>query len=186
MNRALCTPSGPALRLTGGHTYSELGRSVRVAVEVQVRRAMLADLASLATWSGNVDAVFRPAVESGRGVLLVASANGRFPIGHMLVDLRSREADGIAVLSHLQVLGGFRDQGIGGGLVDEGEGIARQAGLDKAQLAVEKVNTPAKRLYERHGYEVIGESVDRWPEPGPDGSLRDVDHPSWVMQKVLR
>jgi ribosomal protein S18 acetylase RimI-like enzyme len=163
-----------------------LVRAHRLAVEVEIREATPPDLRTLSTWSGNVDGVFRPAIESGRGILLVASAGGRFPIGHALIDLKTRRSESIGVLSHLQVLGGFRDQGLGTALMEEGERRMHDAGLTTALLAVEKVNAPAERLYERRGYKRVGEAVDRWPEPGPDGELRDVDHPSWLMQRKLR
>ena len=77
-----------------------MGRAVRLAVKGEIRQATLGDLPALATWSGQVNDAFRPAVESGDSVLLVALANGRFPIGHVLVDLRG-------ILSHLLVLAGF-------------------------------------------------------------------------------
>jgi ribosomal protein S18 acetylase RimI-like enzyme len=60
-----------------------------------------------------------------------------------------------------------------------------EAGLSKSQLAVEKRNLDAIRLYERLRYEVCGESVDTWPEPAADGRVLPVDHPSWVMRKTL-
>ena len=156
-----------------------MARTVRLTLEIEIHSATPHDLPALATWSANVDRVFRPAVESGNAVLLVAGANGRFPIGHMLVETQAGK------LSHLLVLGGFRNQGLGSALMDEGERLLRDAGCDVAQLAVEKVNVPAIRLYERRGYTKVGESIDRWPEPGSDGTLRDVDHPAWVMEKEV-
>jgi hypothetical protein len=58
-----------------------------------------------------VDDVFRPALRWDR-VVLVAVARARFPIGHALVDLHG-------IISHLLVLAGFRDQGIGTAFVEE-------------------------------------------------------------------
>lgn len=154
-------------------------RSVPLEVEAVIRRAVAHDLPALATWSGNVESTFRPALETGEHVLLVALANGRFPIGHVLVNEK------VGALSHLLVLGGFRDQGLGSALMDGAERLVRDAGLEHVRLAVEKSNTAAIRLYARRGYKSVGQSVDRWPEPGPDGSMREVDHPSWVMEKRL-
>jgi len=52
-------------------------------------------------------------------------------------------------------------------------------------LAVEKVNDDAMRLYRRLGYDMVGESVETWPEPEPDRSMRPVDHPASLMRKEL-
>jgi ribosomal protein S18 acetylase RimI-like enzyme len=89
-------------------------RSVRLVVDVEIKPAVERDLRTLGTWSGQVESMFRPAVESDDRVLLVAFANGRFPIAHVLVDKRG-------IISHLLVLGGFRNQGLGTALMDEAE-----------------------------------------------------------------
>ncbi len=133
---------------------------------------------ALATWSGQVEDVFRPALEASDRVVLVALARGRFPIGHALVDLHG-------IISHLLVLAGFRDQGLGTAFVEEAERLIKEAGAGHCTLMVEKVNEGAVRLYERLGYRKIGESFERWQEPMPDGTLQQVDHPSWVMRKEL-
>jgi ribosomal protein S18 acetylase RimI-like enzyme len=153
-------------------------RSVPLEVTAEIRRATLRDLPALATWSGQVDEVFRPAVESQDKVLLVAVANGRFPIGHALVDLRG-------IISNLLVLGGFRDQGLGSVLIAQAEELMRGAGRLRSSLVVEKANVDAIRLYVRLGYSTTGDTVETWPEPMPDGTVRPVDHPAWVMQKEL-
>src|SRR5207244_12575373 len=75
--------------------------------------------------SSDLNAVFGPALERDDRVLLVALANGRFPIGHALIDLSG-------IISHLLVLGGFRDQGLGAALIDEGEKVLREAGDRKS------------------------------------------------------
>lgn len=139
---------------------------------------MASDLPALATWSGQVDPVFRPALESSDRLLLVALANGRFPIGHVLIDLSG-------IVSHLLVLAGFRDQGLGTALMAEAESAIRGHGAGHVTLMVEKTNEAAIRLYERLGYERIAESSATWEDPMPDGTLRPVAHPSWVMRKEL-
>ena len=153
-------------------------RTVHLEVDVEIRPAVERDMPALATWSGQVEDVFRPALEASDRVVLVALARGRFPIGHALVDLHG-------IISHLLVLAGFRDQGLGSALVDEAERLIKQAGARHSTLMVEKVNVDAIRLYERLGYRTTGESSERWSEPMPDGTLQPVDHPSWVMRKDL-
>jgi ribosomal protein S18 acetylase RimI-like enzyme len=155
-----------------------MDRSVRLVVEAQVRQATERDMPALATWSGHVEDTFRPALGHVDRVLLVAVANGRFPIGHLLVDLHG-------VLSHLLVLAGFRDQGLGTCLIAEGERLLRERGVDRAALEVEKTNTAAIRLYERLGYVTAGDTMALWNEPTADGTMQAVEHPSWIMRKGL-
>lgn len=150
----------------------------RLIVDAQIRAATKGDLAALATWSGPAEDTFRPALERDEHILLVAFANGRFPIGHLLVDLHG-------VLSHLLVLAGFRDQGLGTLLMAAGERILRERGVEHSMLAVEKANNAAIRLYERLGYATVGEGIEVWNEPMPDGAIRPVEHPTWVMKKAL-
>jgi ribosomal protein S18 acetylase RimI-like enzyme len=156
-----------------------MDRSVRLSVDAVIRPATGRDMAALATWSGQVDTTFRPALERDDRVVLIALANGRFPIGHVVVDLNG-------IISHLLVLAGFRDQGLGTGLMDEAERRLRERGATHVSLEVEKVNEDAIRLYERLGYERFGEATAVWNEPMPDGTMQSVDHPSWVMRKELR
>src|SRR5206468_3721578 len=144
----------------------------------EIRPAVERDMPALATWSGQVEDVFRPALEASDRVVLVALVRGGFPIGHALVDLRG-------IISHLLVLAGFRDQGLGTALVDEAERLIREAAVGHAALEVEKVNEAAIRLYERLGYRTIGETSVQWNDLMPDGTVKPVDHPSWVMRKEL-
>jgi ribosomal protein S18 acetylase RimI-like enzyme len=147
-------------------------------LDVEIRQAIERDLPALATWSGQFDDVFRPALEMPDRVVLVAVARGRFPIGHAVVDLHG-------IISHLLVLAGFRDQGIGTAFVEEAERLIKEAAVGHAALEVEKVNEAAIRLYERLGYRTIGETSVRWNDLTPDGTVQPVDHPSWVMRKEL-
>lgn len=152
--------------------------SVHLDMDVEIRPAVARDLPALATWSGQVDPVFRPALESKDHLLLVALANGRFPIGHVLIDLSG-------IVSHLLVLAGFRDQGLGTALMSLAEDAVRAHRAGHVTLMVEKTNEAAIRLYERLGYLRVDESSTTWEDPMPDGTMRAVDHPSWVMRKEL-
>lgn len=163
---------------------ASVDRSVGLTVNAVIRRGTQADLAALATWSSAVEDVYRPALKAGDHVVLIAAANGQFPIGHMLVRIPG-DPDAAGVLSHLMVLAGFRGQGLGTAFLEEGERLLREAGAVESQLSVEKRNTDAERLYKRLGYRVSGETIETWPEPMSDGTVRPVDHPSWVMRKKL-
>jgi ribosomal protein S18 acetylase RimI-like enzyme len=158
----------------------ELNRALRIFVDAEIRPATLLDMPALATWSGLVDEVFRPALDRDDRLFLVAHANGRFPIGHVMVDL------GGAIISHLLVLGGFRDQGLGTALMAEAEKSLRDRNAARIALAVEKTNEGAIRLYERLGYTTRGETEETWIEQMPDGEMQPVTHPAWVMEKELR
>ena len=153
-------------------------RTVHLEVDVEIRPAVARDLPALRTWSGQVDPVFRPALESSDRLLLVAFASGRFPIGHVLIDLSG-------IVSHLLVLAGFRDQGLGTALMAEAENAIRARGAGHVTLMVETTNEAAIRLYQRLGYKRIAESTATWEDAMPDGTLRPVAHPSWVMRKEL-
>lgn len=155
-----------------------MARSVPLELSVEIRPAAARDLPALATWSGPAQSVFAPAIESSDRLLLVALANGRFPIGHVLVDLTG-------IVSHLLVLAGFRDQGLGTALMSEAERAVKARGGGHVTLKVEKANDAAIRLYERLGYTRVVESSDTWDDLMPDGSVAAVDHPSWVMRKEL-
>lgn len=172
----LCRLNGKAMERLRAECMPVMS-AMRLAIDVDIRPATTQDLRALATWSGQVEPVFRPALESGdERVLLVARANQRFPIGHVFVDRRG-------IISHLVVLAGFRDQGLGSALLDEAESLLRDAG--HATLMVEKTNEGAIRLYERRGYVRTGESVETWTEPAADGTMELIDHSSWVMRKEL-
>ena len=80
-------------------------------------------------------------METNTGLLLVATANGRFPIGHVLVSLQGRQP-GAGLISHLLVLAGFRGQGVGSALMNEGHSVLHNAGLHVAE--------PMHRLVRRH------------------------------------
>lgn len=53
----------------------------------------------------------------------------------------------------------FRGQGIGAQLLEGANQMAKAAGVEKIGLCVDLANPNAQRLYERYGYEVVGEQV---------------------------
>lgn len=168
----------PKARSLNGENALVRLRTVHLDVDVEIRPAVARDLPAISTWSGPAQSVFAPAIDSKERLLLVALANGRFPVGHVLVDLTG-------IVSHLLVLAGFRDQGLGTALMSEAEHAVAARGGGHVTLKVEKANTAAIRLYERLGYQRLAESSDSWDDLMPDGSVQLVDHPSWVMRKEL-
>ncbi len=71
-----------------------------------------------------------------------------------------------------------RGRGIGGALLSDLEARARALGFHKMVLAAFPTNTPGKRLYERHGFAMVG----IYHEQGTlDGRWIDV----MIMEKIL-
>ena len=62
-------------------------------------------------------------------------------------------------ISELHVDAAFRGRGIGGALLEYAEGEARRQGRAAMSLVTTTVN-PARRLYERHGFEVVETRTD--------------------------
>lgn len=62
-------------------------------------------------------------------------------------------------VSELDVDPGFRNQGIGGALLEWAEGEAREGGYKVMSLST-TMDNPARRLYERHGFRVTETLTD--------------------------
>ncbi len=107
------------------------------------------------------------------------------PIGHLAVDLvRLRDAGGV-YLYWFEVRHEFTGKGIGSAVVNRAEQIAVKAGRIFSEIAVEKTNGAARRLYERLGYRIVGERSDAWIAALPDGSQVEVIDDCWVLRKSL-
>ena len=79
----------------------------------------------------------------------------------------------------LDVAASHRGRGIGGALLDRAEIAARACGHRCITLTT-KVTNPARRLYERHGFRVIGTKLDaewaRWASsPGRVQMMKDLE-----------
>jgi len=62
-------------------------------------------------------------------------------------------------IAELDVDERFRNRGIGGALLREGEAAARAAGHSRMSLTT-AITNPAQHLYERHGYRIIETKTD--------------------------
>ena len=65
--------------------------------------------------------------------------------------------------------------------VAEADLVAR--GYLQVTLNVARENLAARRLYERHGYRVVAPEPGRWQYIDHHGRLREVNEPSWRMEK---
>jgi ribosomal protein S18 acetylase RimI-like enzyme len=90
-------------------------------------------------------------------------------------DLVETEADEFYI-SNLAVLPGYQGQGVGKALMDYAEMLARQAGLKKCSLIVTYGHQPARRLYEKLGYQSVRKYDILHPQiaEGSGGFLRMV------------
>jgi ribosomal protein S18 acetylase RimI-like enzyme len=168
----------------------------QVLLDLTIRPATAADVEAL-VWYGSqawrLDALRRihARQEAGDAVFLMAiSPEPRpdgFPVGQLAVDTRAERHRGVAVLWSLAVLPHLQGLGIATRLMGEAEGVATTAGLVAAELAVNKANEVALRLYRRLGYGVVGERVEGYWRPGDPDTGPDVweEEDCWVMLKPL-
>jgi len=175
--------------LIGFQQNARMGtRILHVELDIEIRRAVQDDLPQLAIWNRATNRVVRPAFQrqaSGDVAVLLALLK-TFPCGHLLCDLSTRAQEQIATIWHVAVWDPLQGVGIGTRLILAAEEEIVERGLRWSQLGVEKVNTGARRLYERLGYVTFGDEDLVWPEPMADGGLAPVAHPCWLMRKDLR
>ncbi len=168
--------------------------AISVQLPIVLRLAVKEDLSKL-EWYGQYTHfrnVFRRTYreqQQGRRVILVADSNN-FPIGHIFILLKSArytesEDDPRAYFYSLRVMEMFRGHGIGSRLVEEAEAIVRERGATWAMIAVAKHNHRARRLYERLGYQVVGDDDGQWSYTDHLGRIRFVTEPSWILEKRL-
>ncbi|WP_414637397.1 GNAT family N-acetyltransferase [Actinophytocola sp.] len=128
--------------------------------EVEIRQAQWEDLATLARTLGQkpffADRLTRQ--DNALGVLLTAWADGA-PIGDVYLWLDKAEEPEIReylpdvpLLTHLEVVLGHRNHGVGTMLIDEAENLARARKHRHIALAVAVDNDKAAKLYDRLGY----------------------------------
>jgi ribosomal protein S18 acetylase RimI-like enzyme len=122
--------------------------------------------------------------QKGEVIMLVAEAN-RFPIGQVWIDLTRKRESAIGVLWAFRVMIPFQNLGIGARLIVSAEELLKAQGFRKSELGVEKDNPDARRLYERLGYQVIGENLEEWEYTPPGGTIVHVNSDEWIMHKSL-
>ncbi len=163
--------------------------SVHIDCDVVIRPCAEKDLLDL-EWFGSL-ADFRKLIRSaydrhvkGENIMLVAEAN-LFPVGQVWIDLTKLQTDGIGVLWALRVLTPFQNLGIGSSLIHFAESILHNKGYRIAELGVGKENKAAKRLYERLGYQVVGDNVEEWDYTTLKDEIVHIVEYEWIMRKPL-
>lgn len=123
--------------------------------------------------------------ERGENLMLLAVANG-FPVGQAWVDLAVRADEGVGVLWAVRVYPFLQGMGVGSCLMTAAETALRSRGFAWAEIGVEKDNPGARRLYERHGYQLHRELVEEFTYRRPDGSEGRETADQWMLRKPLR
>jgi ribosomal protein S18 acetylase RimI-like enzyme len=158
----------------------------RINAGMTIRAARIEDLKKL-EWFGAY-AHFRDLYQrtwrdhvASRRLMMVADLN-TFPVGQVWVDVTPHT---YAYLYALRVMEPFQGLGIGTALIETAEEIARGRGYHVIQLAVERSNTSARRLYERQGFRIFTQRVDHWSYTDHHGNIQWVQEDVFGMQKEL-
>lgn len=155
-------------------------------VPIVIRSARHEDLAKL-EWFGSY-AHFRNLYqrtwldhEAGRRLMIVADLHN-FPVAQVWLDVIPND---FAYLYAFRVFEPLRGLGIGTKLMQAAHQLAWQHGYRQVQLAVEKSNHAARRLYERHGYQIFGQQVDVWSYTDQYGVVQWVEEDVYKMRRWL-
>ncbi|NPV86862.1 MAG: GNAT family N-acetyltransferase [Anaerolineae bacterium] len=163
---------------------------------ITIRHATQNDLEAL-EWEGEY-AHFRRVYadtyqrsQRGLSLLWVIDLPGKGIIGQAFVQLNSDRkelANGTdrAYIFAFRIRPAFRRKGLGSYLLKFIENDLLQRGYTSATLNVAKDNPDARRLYERHGYQVVAEEPGQWSYPDQYGNWQRVNEPAWRMQKSLK
>lgn len=95
------------------------------------------------------------------------------------------DASGIPGLEQLSVEPPLRSCGIGTILIEALEQRAIDRGYKEIQLGVDVNKSRPQALYERLGYQVVGQDHGAWDEETPDGEVRRYETTITVMRKSL-
>jgi GNAT superfamily N-acetyltransferase len=163
--------------------------AVELRIQGSIRPCRRADLRHLEWFGMFTDhrAIFRAAWDGhrrGTNVMLVADLHG-FPAGQVWIDLARKGASGIGVVWALRVHPVLYRSGLGRALLGAAERELRRRGLATAEVAVEKDNDGACRLYRRAGYRDAGEATEPWSYVKPDGTPVEHVLDLWILQKGL-
>lgn len=137
--------------------------------------------------------MFQSAFDSmrrGEQLLWVAEHVTDGIIGQLIVQfnsMRAQLADGTrrAYFYSFRVHPQWRRRGVGSYLLQHLEEDLRQRGFRMLTLTVEKNNEAARRLYERHGYHVVGTEMVNRHTNKVNGRWQEAEELAWRMEKQL-
>jgi [ribosomal protein S18]-alanine N-acetyltransferase len=116
---------------------------------------------------------YRAELEKQEAVMLVARRNytdaltGRALSGYIAARINADELH----VNNIGVWPESRRQGVGGALLGAALEAAARRGAVEAVLEVRASNLPAQRMYERFGFEVVGERKGYYREPVEDAKI---------------
>jgi ribosomal protein S18 acetylase RimI-like enzyme len=116
--------------------------------------------------------------EKGEIVMLVAVVN-EFPVGSVWIDLVKQREQSTGILYALRVLPPLQNLGIGTRLIAAVEDLLLKRGYKIVELGVDKDNPDAKRLYERLGYRLLRDNLEKWVIVTPNGQT--VQNSLWIV-----
>ncbi|MCJ7624991.1 MAG: GNAT family N-acetyltransferase [Anaerolineaceae bacterium] len=127
----------------------------------------------------------------GLTVMWVADMPDKGVIGQVFIQLicdRPELADGAnnAYLYSFRIQEAYRNMGIGTLILDRIEQDLLERGYSNLTLNVAKENIKAQRLYQRHRFQIVAHEPGIWSYPDENGIWRQVNEPSWRMQKELK
>lgn len=161
---------------------------------VVYRHVTRADLPAL-EWDGEYShfrRLYAQAFErarAARAVLWLADLQDEEIIGQLFVQLNSQRpelanGENRAYIYSFRVRSAYRGLGVGTGLLQVAEADLEARGFCQITLNVARENGAARRLYERHGYRVVAPEPGHWHYIDHRGRLREVNEPSWRMEKT--
>ena len=177
-------------------TFSETTFQMPDGDLVRIRPAQEADLPGM-EWGGEF-VHFRRLYKqhyqnsrSGNTLIWVAENNDGEIVGQVFLSLLSSQselADGIhrAYLFSFRLKPDYRNKGLGGHILEFIEGYLVKRGFDTLRINVARNNELARRMYEKHGYRVVGSEEGRWRYQDQEGQWQSVHEPAWRMLKKLK
>ena len=118
-------------------------------------------------------------------VSYLIGAIGDMPVAKLCIDYVRRSHESAAYLWTFAVMPQLRRLGIGKIMMRVAEQLVVDGGFNFMELAVNNDNPDAKRLYERLGYEVVGDHLDEWSYIDTDGNSVEVRCPGKLLRKAL-
>lgn len=105
----------------------------------------------------------------------------------MLLSSQSELADGIhrAYLFSFRLKPVYRNQGLGGFMLEFLENYLVGRGFDTLRINVARENSRARHMYERHGYQVVGTEEGRWRYRDQNNQWQAVHEPAWRLMKKI-
>jgi ribosomal protein S18 acetylase RimI-like enzyme len=162
---------------------------VMTGAPVRIRRCREADL-PLLEWFGAFThhrQIIRDAyrLQKQHDVVMLVADCEHFPVGQVWLDLRQRRGHVAPSVWALRVYEPVQRRGVGTLLMQALERVARERGKPLLELSVEKHNDPARRLYERLGWRLIGQRAGNYAYHTPAGLREVVSLDEWVFVKQL-